>query len=364
MIGTPLAQVAICRVDGDVPPLSAPALDARHSRPEPPRRPTMRRPLSFGDSLALHARCAHGACQARRPVAILCRLGPSGRDPAVQRRRRAMPAGFGGHAGNAVTRAATAESVLPSLTAGHAPIYDIELLRALRGCRISDDLTVLCVIGAHRFDELPLIDKLFPALQHIYLFEPQAGPLQVLQALAAHDARSRVFPVAVSETDGTARFNVTSNDGESSSLLQLGSHRKHFPGVSMHSSIEVPTRRLDSVLAEHGLRPPDAMIVDVQGAEYLVLKSLSPAVLDRLRLVYTEVSLEPLYESARLLSDVEALLAPRFVNVGHAAIKAQVPVHGNAVFLRRTEVATSLNLSMRERLRRCARRLRQRWRQR
>lgn len=248
----------------------------------------------------------------------------------------------------------------PSLTTGHPPLYDIDLLRALRGCRISRQLEVLCVIGAHRFDELPLVNKLFPALKQIYLFEPQDGPLAVLRALAAQDARIRVFPVAVSDEDGTAQFNVASNDGESSSLLQLGSHREHFPGVSMQTRIEVPTRRLDSVLAEHGLRAPDLMIVDVQGAEYRVLKSLSPAVLDSLRLLYTEVSLEPVYESAGLLSDVEALLAPRFVNVGYAAINAQVPVHGNAVFVRRAEAATALDLSLHERLRRGLRQLRQR----
>ena len=73
-----------------------------------------------------------------------------------------------------------------------------------------------------------------------------------------------MFPVAVSDTDGTARFNVASNDGESSSPLELGSHREHFPSVSMQTTIEVPTRRLDSVLAEHGLRAPDLMIVGVQ----------------------------------------------------------------------------------------------------
>jgi FkbM family methyltransferase len=253
---------------------------------------------------------------------------------------------------------------IPSLTAGRPPIYDIELLSGLRGCRIGRDLEVLCVIGAHRFDELPLIDKLFPALRHIYLFEPQAGPLAALQALAARDPRIRVFPVAIADRDGTASFNVASNDGESSSLLQLGSHREHFPDVSMQARIEVPTRRLESVLAEHGLRPPDVMIIDVQGAEYLVLQSLGPAVLDGLRLLYTEVSLEPLYESARLLPEIEALLAPRFVNVGYAAINAQVPVHGTAVVVRCAEAATALDLSWRERVRRGVRRLRRRWKRR
>jgi len=85
----------------------------------------------------------------------------------------------------------------------------------------------------------------------------------------------------VSDADGVAAFNVASNDGESSSLLSLGSHSELFPEVTMKTSIQVPTRRLDSVLAEHGLEPPDFMIIDVQGAEYIVLKSLPASVLDR-----------------------------------------------------------------------------------
>jgi hypothetical protein len=86
----------------------------------------------------------------------------------------------------------------PSLIAAGQAVYDIDLLRSLRGCRICTGLKVLCVIGAHRFEELPLIDVLFPALQHIYLFEPQAGPLEALHALARRDRRIRVFPFAVS----------------------------------------------------------------------------------------------------------------------------------------------------------------------
>jgi hypothetical protein len=39
-------------------------------------------------------------------------------------------------------------------------------------------------------------------------------------------------------------------------------------------------------------------------------------------------------------------------------------VHGNAMFVRRAEAATALGLSLRERLRRGARGLRQRWKQR
>jgi FkbM family methyltransferase len=248
----------------------------------------------------------------------------------------------------------------PSLLDVEHPVYDIELLRVLRGHRLATQLKVLCVIGAHRFDELPLINRVFPALRRIYLFEPLAGPLAVLQRLAQNDPRIRVFPVAVSERDGSAQFHVTSNDGESSSLLAFGSHRDLFPEVSVQRTIEVPTRRLDSVLAEHKLEPPDALLIDVQGAEYQVLKSLPPELLAGVRLIYSEVSTERVYESAGLLTDVEALLAPGFVNLGYAPLRGDVPVHGNAVFVARLDVQAALALTWSERVRRAYHRLRAR----
>jgi len=237
----------------------------------------------------------------------------------------------------------------PSLLPDDEPLYDEALLRTLRGSLLSLQLQVLCVIGAHRFDELALINRLFPSLRALYLFEPQAEPLEALYRVAGRDPRIKVFPVAVSDTDGTASFHVASNAGESSSLLQLGSHRRHFPHVTMQQSIEVPTRRLDSVLAEHRLELPDAMIVDVQGAEYMVLKSFPADILDHLRLIYTEVSTEAVYESAGLLPQVEDLLAPRFVNLGFAAINAAVPMHGNAVFVARPDVGLALAMTRKER---------------
>lgn len=248
----------------------------------------------------------------------------------------------------------------PSLLSADQPVYDAGLLRTLRGRLLSQELKVLCVIGAHRFDELALVSRLFPSLQHIYLFEPQPGPLAVLHQLAEKDSRIKVFPVAVSDTDGTATFNVSSNDGESSSLLQLGSHRELFPEVTMKTSIEVPTRRLDSILAEHGLDSPDVMIIDVQGAEYLVLKSLSPALLDRVRLIYAEVSTEAVYEMSRPMSEIEALLADRFVNIGFAPINAEISVHGNAVFAARPDVDKAVGFTLRERLRQAFHRFKRR----
>jgi FkbM family methyltransferase len=225
------------------------------------------------------------------------------------------------------------------------PLYDTELLRQLRGRRLASRLQVLCVIGAHRFQEMRLLNRVFPNLRHIYLFEPLPELQAALQSVAAQDPRIRVFPVAIADRDGTAVFHVTDNDGESSSLLKFGSHSELFPEVHVQRTVEVTTRRLDSVIAEQGLESPDLLLVDVQGAEYMVLAAMGPQVLQKVRLIYTEVSTERVYESARLLPEVQALLSPRFVNLGYAPLRADVPMHGNAVFVAAQDARDGLALT-------------------
>ena len=233
----------------------------------------------------------------------------------------------------------------PSLLDSAHRFYDAELLRQLHGRQLSQQLRVLCVIGAHRFQEMRLLLRIFPRLRCIYLFEPLQEMQPLLQALALKDPRIRVFPVAISDQDGTARFHVTSNDGESSSLLKFGSHADLFPEVQVQHTCEVKTRRLQSVLDEQGLEPPDLLLVDVQGAEHQVFSAMGPELLQHVRLIYTEVSTERVYESGGLLSDVESLLAPRFVNLGYAALRSDVPMHGNAVFAAREDAQAALALT-------------------
>lgn len=240
---------------------------------------------------------------------------------------------------------------VPTLLDARHAFFDIELLRQLHGRRLAAKLQVLCVIGAHRFQEMRLIQRVFPRLQQIYLFEPLPDLQPALKALAAADPRIRVFPVAISDRDGHAQFHVTDNDGESSSLLNFGSHSQLFPEVHVQRTLQVTTRRLDTVIAEHGLRPPDVLLVDVQGAEHQVLAAMGPELLEQVRLIYTEVSTDRVYESGGLLPDVEALLASRFVNLGYAPLRADVPMHGNAVFVAREDAGQAIALTPMGRLR-------------
>lgn len=72
------------------------------------------------------------------------------------------------------------------------------------------------------------------------------------------------------------KFNVASNKGESSSLLEFGSHKINHPDVVFNGSINVTTIRVDTLLNTKGIniKDYDFLNIDVQGVEGLVLESM------------------------------------------------------------------------------------------
>jgi FkbM family methyltransferase len=209
-----------------------------------------------------------------------------------------------------------------------------DLLHELAGRPITDEIRVLYIIGAHLFQEQKLLFALFPNLQKVYLFEPIPSVVQRLRVMTADDPRVRVFGYAIADVNGPVDFHLTDNNGESSSLLHLGTHKQIFPWVHEAATITVEAHVLDAVVAFHQLPPPDMLFLDVQGAEYRILNTLSHTLREGLRLIYTECSTEEIYRGARVLEDVQALLSPQFGFAGFAPLMKQSPTHGNALFVK------------------------------
>jgi FkbM family methyltransferase len=106
---------------------------------------------------------------------------------------------------------------------------------------------------------------------HVIAVEPNPETIKVLQTnLAASDAKTVVVaPVACSETEGTLDLYAAAeaNTGETSfskaNASQAGTVAKVY---------KVRTRPLDDIVQESGVTRVDAIKIDVEGAEYLVLK--------------------------------------------------------------------------------------------
>lgn len=142
-------------------------------------------------------------------------------------------------------------------------------------------------------------------LRRALLIEPQPDNVRLLQAQFS-DARYHVSECAASDAEGSIEMNVL-NFHSASSLLQV---KPEFLGAGtpfdmrVRQRIKVRTRTLDSLLADvNWTEPVDLLKVDVQGAELMVLRGALPA-LERIRMVWIEVSFRPLYDESAVFSEV------------------------------------------------------------
>jgi len=103
-------------------------------------------------------------------------------------------------------------------------------------------------------------------------------------------------------------FNVADN-GQSSSMLEFGSHQHHHPHVKMVSKRELKTTRLDTLIKQHkiSIEKVNFMNLDIQGAELNALISMGDC-LKHIDYIYTEVNTEYVYKNCALLSELDAFL--------------------------------------------------------
>lgn len=139
-------------------------------------------------------------------------------------------------------------------------------------------------------------------------FEPIPDCYQtLLEKTAKHAPRWTVGPrVALSNEDATATFHLAGNSVSSSLLTMTDEHTSAAPASATVGTLEVTTKRLDTVLPQLGLLGHLFLKLDVQGAEQLVLEGAADALRGPIRGVQLEMSLEELYSgqsTARALDD-------------------------------------------------------------
>jgi FkbM family methyltransferase len=112
----------------------------------------------------------------------------------------------------------------------------------------------------------------------------------------------------ISDVDGdTTWFNIANNEGQSSSLLELGTHKTAHPEVTYTGRIEVTTTRLDTLFKDFPLEC-DFLNLDLQGAELMALKSLGDH-LNEFKWLYIEVNTAHLYVGCPLVGEIDEYVA-------------------------------------------------------
>lgn len=165
-------------------------------------------------------------------------------------------------------------------------------------------------VGAHKAEEHVFyktngIEKTVwieanPTLLNDILGRTILSPGQSVHLAVAHE---RDFDIV--------RLNVA-NNGESSSILDLDYHKIAHPHIHYVGHVDMPTRRVDSIMIKGGydVKEFNFMNVDVQGAELLVLKGSTQLLEKTIDYIYTEVNEKPLYKDCALVGQIDEFLSP------------------------------------------------------
>lgn len=161
-------------------------------------------------------------------------------------------------------------------------------------------------IGAHECEELKDYIRFNINPLQIYWVEAQQNKVDQMKSKNIPN----IYQAIIDEVDGKEiSFNI-SNNGQSSSILELGTHLIHHPHVHYTEQIKGKTKRLDTLIEENNIpiQHLNFMNLDIQGVELRALKSMEKY-LHHINYIYTEVNTEYVYKNCNLVGEIDEYLS-------------------------------------------------------
>jgi FkbM family methyltransferase len=125
-------------------------------------------------------------------------------------------------------------------------------------------------------------------------FEPSETVFEYLKDNSAKYPFWKVHNVALGDRNTTTSFNISDNQGQSSSVLTPQNHLIHYPQVKFVATRNVEMVRLDTQFRDD--KDFKYLKLDVQGAESIALAG-SEGILDSVIAIEIEMALDKAYES-------------------------------------------------------------------
>ena len=177
-------------------------------------------------------------------------------------------------------------------------------------------------VGAHRCEEKPF-------------YEQTLGINNIMWIDGNDDLckeRPEIINAIVADKDGDeVDFIITSNEAMSSSILELKDHLVEHPDCVETKRVRKKTVKLDTLLQQKA-RQYDMLVMDVQGAELLVLRGAHQT-LSNIKCIVTEVNTKELYKDCAQIGDIDAFLE----GYGFARVCTNMTRHGwgDALYVRK-----------------------------
>lgn len=162
-------------------------------------------------------------------------------------------------------------------------------------------------IGAHECEELFAYNSVgIPNNRIIWI---EANPV-IHQQQAASRPYLRLYQAAISDKEGETVSFIITNNGQSSSLLELEEHKKEHPHVVESKRIPLQTTTMDRFLQQHhiDMKHYNFLNIDIQGAELMALKGMQEH-LKHVDYLYLEVNIKHLYRNCALLAEMDDFLS-------------------------------------------------------
>jgi FkbM family methyltransferase len=166
------------------------------------------------------------------------------------------------------------------------------------------NITGILHIGAHDCEELQfyLADGIYPN-QIIWI---DAMNEKVIQA--NERGIPNVYNAVISDKEEELTFKIT-NNGQSSSILDLDTHLTHYPDIIVVEERKVKTVTLKNFFETNNINPTKYNFwnLDIQGAELFALKSAEHNI-KYAQAIYVEVNVQHLYKDCPLLEELDHFL--------------------------------------------------------
>ena len=162
-------------------------------------------------------------------------------------------------------------------------------------------------LGAHQAEEAPAYQEV--GVPKVIWIEGNPELMSSLKTELKKYSNQLVYNVLVSDTDNQKMiFNVT-NNYQSSSILELGTHKDHSPDVKVDHTISLTTHRLDTFFANNNIDISDYnfLNIDLQGAELLAMRGLGD-LMRHFDYIYTEINIGEVYKNCPVLFELDTYL--------------------------------------------------------
>jgi FkbM family methyltransferase len=162
-------------------------------------------------------------------------------------------------------------------------------------------------VGAHVGQEC---DRYAENNLEVLWIEPNPKIFQTLSKALKMYPKQRPFSYLVADVDDKDfSLHISNNNAVSSSIFELGAHKEIWPEVSFTETVPLKSITLSSLVKREqvDLNRYDALVMDTQGSELLVLKGAAD-ILSHFKFIKTEAADFEVYRGCCTLADLDAFL--------------------------------------------------------